>query len=64
LRIRMPELHRPYKVPFYPVVPVLFAAFSALLVVNTIIDQPLKAGMGLILIGIGVPFYFLWDRKR
>ncbi len=64
LRRKMPNHPRPFKVPLYPVVPIVFTVFSAVLVVNTIWDQPVMAGLGLLLIATGVPFYFYWNRKN
>ena len=63
LRKRMPEVHRPYKVWGYPILPGLFVLFCAVLIVNTIISRPREAGIGIVLILIGVPFYFYFARK-
>lgn len=63
LRRKMPDHPRPFKVPLYPIVPIIFTLFSAVLVVRTIWDQPVMAGLGLLLILTGVPFYFYWNRK-
>ncbi len=64
LRKKMPNHPRPFKVPLYPVVPIIFVIFSAVLVVRTIWDQPVLAGLGLLLILSGVPFYFYWDKRN
>jgi basic amino acid/polyamine antiporter, APA family len=64
LRNKMPDAPRPFKVPLYPLVPAIFTIFSAALVVRTIWDQPALAAKGLLLILIGVPLYFYWDRKN
>jgi APA family basic amino acid/polyamine antiporter len=64
LRRKMPGHPRPFKVPLYPVVPIVFTLFSAVLVARTIWDQPVMAGMGLLLILAGVPFYFFWNRRK
>ena len=63
LRRKQPDTPRPYKVPLYPVIPIMFTIFSAVLVVQTIWDQPALAGVGLLLILSGVPFYFYWNGK-
>ncbi|MBX3238376.1 MAG: amino acid permease [Chitinophagaceae bacterium] len=62
LRRKMPEAHRPYKVWGYPVVPAIFIIFCVLLIVNTIIERPEEAGVGLTLIFLGIPFYW-WFNK-
>lgn len=64
LRKRMPDAPRPYKVWGYPVVPALFIIFCILLIVNTVYTRPREAGIGLVLILIGVPLYWLFKRKK
>jgi APA family basic amino acid/polyamine antiporter len=59
LRRRMPDAHRPYKTWGYPVVPALFVLFCMGLFFNTIITRPREAGIGLSLILLGIPVYFL-----
>jgi len=63
LRRRMPHADRPYKVWGYPVVPVLYVLFCIGLVINTLITRPREAAIGLILILLGIPVYFLLQRK-
>jgi len=63
LRRRMPDAHRPYKTWGYPVVPALFVLFCVGLFFNTIITRPREAGIGLSLILLGIPVYFLLERK-
>lgn len=60
LRKKMPDTPRPYKVWGYPVVPAVFIIFSFLFLVNSLISDSGDAAMGLILILIGLPFYFYW----
>jgi APA family basic amino acid/polyamine antiporter len=64
LRRRMPDVHRPYKVWGYPVVPMIFILFCIGLFFNTIITKPREAAIGLILILAGIPVYFFLQRKR
>jgi APA family basic amino acid/polyamine antiporter len=62
LRRRMPNAHRPYKVWGYPFVPAIFILFCVGLFFNTIITRPREAAIGLILIFLGIPVYFLLKR--
>ena len=66
LRRRRPDIERPYKVTGYPLVPLLFIATSAFIVLNTLVTDTRNAGMGLLLIVSGVPVLFLmeWRRRR
>jgi basic amino acid/polyamine antiporter, APA family len=63
LRVKRPDLHRPYRVIGYPVVPVLFVLVSGALLWDTFRNSPRESGIGLVLIVLGLPFYFYW-RKR
>jgi len=62
LRRKQPELERPYKTWGYPWVPLAFIVFAALLVLNTIVNDPRDALIGLALLLTGVPAYAYWRR--
>ncbi|MBA3832963.1 MAG: amino acid permease [Chthoniobacterales bacterium] len=62
-RKRMPEAVRPYRVPCYPWTPLLFIAAAVALVLNTIIAQPARAGIGLGIVLFGTPAYLIWRPK-
>lgn len=62
LRRRMPDAYRPYKVWGYPVVPAIFILFCIGLFFNTIITRPREAAIGLALIFLGIPVYFILKR--
>jgi APA family basic amino acid/polyamine antiporter len=55
---------RPYRTWGYPIVPVLFAAGSLLLVVNTLVERPAESLIGLVLVALGLPMYWRWSRER
>jgi APA family basic amino acid/polyamine antiporter len=63
LRRTMKDAPRPYRVTGYPVLTGLFVVFCLVLVVVTVIERPRDAGLGLVLIMTGLPFYLYW-RKR
>jgi basic amino acid/polyamine antiporter, APA family len=64
LRFKMPNEHRPFKVPLYPVLPILFTLFSAFLVYYSIQESPGNAIIGLLLVSLGFPiYYFLKNRS-
>ena len=65
LRRRRPDLPRPYKAFGYPLVPLLYLAIAAFLLVFIAVGDPANAGLGAVLIAAGVPFYWWWrGRKR
>jgi len=60
----MKDVRRPYKVFGYPWIPGFFVLFCILLVVVTIIQNPRDAGIGLLLVLIGLPLYFIWKKRN
>lgn len=63
LRIKRPDMPRPYRTIGYPVVPIVFVLGIACLVVSTLLKSPRESLMGLGLISLGLPFYFFWKRR-
>lgn len=64
LRKKFPNLPRPYKTWGYPVVPIIFIAASAGILLNTLIEKPVESLAGLVLTALGIPVYFYWKRKK
>ena len=64
LRRTHASVPRPYRTWGYPMVPVLFAAGSLLLVVNTLVERPAESLIGLVLVALGLPMYWRWSRER
>ena len=63
LRRRRPDLKRPFRVPGYPLVPLLFVLVTLVLLYSTLRASPRESGIGLVLILLGLPFYFHWKRR-
>ena len=59
-RRRSAGTFRSYRVPGYPVTPLVFIAAAAALVLNTIITQPRRAALGLGIVLAGAPVYAIW----
>ncbi len=64
LRRTRPDLPRPFRVPGYPWVPVLFMVASGGVLLSTLLESPVEslAGAGLTLLGI--PVYRWWRRRQ
>lgn len=63
-RRRAPGAARPFRVPGYPITPLLFVAAALAVVVNTVVTQPGRAALGLIVTVIGAPVFFIWRARR
>lgn len=59
-RKRYPDAERPYRTFGYPVVPIVFLLVTAWLLLQTLYDDPYNSliGIGLILLGLPVYYYF------
>jgi len=64
LRKKMPDAHRPYKAFGYPFVPALYIVLTSLVCLDLLVYKTFNTGMGLVIIAIGVPVYFLFKRKN
>ncbi len=64
LRFKRPDLPRPYRTLGYPVIPAIFVIAISCLVVSTLLKSPRESLMGLVLISVGLPFYFYWKRRQ
>ena len=59
---RRPDYAPGYRVPGYPALPALFAAVSATIAVSQLISDPRDGLIGLLVVGAGIPVYYLSRR--
>lgn len=67
LRVRRPELQRPFRAPGYPLLPALFTLAALGITVSAILSSPLHALFGLALVFTGLPLYGIFairNKKR
>ena len=64
LRSRRPDLERPYRVWGYPIVPLLYIAGAATIVIVLFIYRPATTWPGLVIVLTGFPVYELFRRRR
>ena len=58
LRRKRPQLARPFRV--HAALPVAFAVAALAIILNSLVRSPRESGIGLGLVLLGVPVYFLW----
>ena len=63
LRKREPDLARPYKVPLYPVIPIIATLGGLFILATTLITQTSLAVTGILITLLGVPVYFVSNKK-
>lgn len=64
LRKKRAEVDRPYKAFGYPVLPALYIFLASSISLILLIYKPDFTWPGLVIVLIGVPVYFLWNRKH
>ena len=64
LRRKEPNMPRPYRVPGYPWVPIVFGITAFAIVVNTLIQTPKESIIGLAFIALGIPIYWIQKTVR
>ena len=64
LRRTRPDLPRPVKAFGYPVLPALYMAAVAVLLVVLLVYRPLYTWPGLLIVALGIPVYAVWRRAR
>jgi basic amino acid/polyamine antiporter, APA family len=62
-RRKHPGMPRPFSTPGYPLTPLLFVASAVAIVINTIVSQPGRAAIGLGLVLLGMPAFYMWRRR-
>jgi APA family basic amino acid/polyamine antiporter len=62
-RKNKPNAVRPYKTILYPLTPMIFIGISVWFIISTLIENPKQAIAGLILLGAGIPLFYLFKRK-
>jgi basic amino acid/polyamine antiporter, APA family len=64
LRRRHPEWPRPYRTWGYPATPIVYVGICVLVLVYTLVNQPVESGWGLAILACGLPAYLYWKRRR
>jgi len=54
----------PYRMPGFPVVPILFATASVSILTLAYLERPVESTFALLTVGAGIPFYFFFRRVR
>jgi APA family basic amino acid/polyamine antiporter len=64
LRRKMPDVERPYKAFGYPVIPALYIILTTLICIDLLVYKTFNCGMGLLIIALGVPVYFIFKKSK
>jgi APA family basic amino acid/polyamine antiporter len=64
LRVKRPEMERPYKAIGYPVLPALYIVLAGAVEILLLIYKPSYTWPGLLIVLLGIPVYFYWQRRE
>lgn len=64
LRKKQPNAERPYKVFAYPVLPAIYIITALAISIDLLIEIPRSTWPGIIIVLIGIPFYFIMKRSE
>jgi APA family basic amino acid/polyamine antiporter len=64
LRKKEPNTERPYKAFGYPIIPALYIIITLGICIDLLIYDFRNAGMGLFIVLLGIPVYYLIESKR
>ncbi len=62
LRFKRPEAERPYKAFGYPVIPAVYILLATAIMIILLIYKPTFTLRGLVIVLIGIPVYYIWNR--
>jgi len=64
LRKKKPDADRPYKVIGYPILPAIYIIVALAIAVDLLIMIPKTTWPGIIIVLLGIPFYFILKKKQ
>lgn len=64
IRKKEPQLNRPFKVPLYPIIPIVFLTGATALLIGAIADADKTGWFSLAVLLIGIPVNLIWHKIR
>lgn len=62
LRVKRPDIPRPYKAFGYPVIPALYIVLTLAIMIILLIYKPNYTFPGLVIVLLGIPVFYLWRK--
>ena len=64
LRKKEPNVDRPYKAFGYPIIPAIYIILTSLICITLLIHDTTNTGLGLFIVALGIPVYYLTKSKK
>jgi len=61
-RYKEPDTPRPFKVPFFPVVPLVYIILTVLIMTATLITKTVPSLIALGVVALGIIIFYIWQR--
>jgi APA family basic amino acid/polyamine antiporter len=62
LRVKKPDIPRPYKAFGYPIIPAIYVLTTTFIMIILLIYKPNYTFPGLIIVLLGIPVFYLWKK--
>ena len=57
-------MERPYKVPLYPIIPLIAILAGSFVLINTLFTQFILAIIGILITTLGIPVYYYKKKQK
>jgi APA family basic amino acid/polyamine antiporter len=64
LRRKRANVVRPIRVPFYPILPIVYIMFNSWIMFYLLVNKPYESGLGLLFVAVGAVFYFVVSKRK
>jgi APA family basic amino acid/polyamine antiporter len=61
-RYKKPDIHRPFKAPLFPVVPIIYLVLSSCIMVTTLITETIPSLFAVGVVALGIGIFLVWQR--
>jgi APA family basic amino acid/polyamine antiporter len=61
-RYKKPDIHRPFKAPLFPVVPIIYLVLSSCIMVTTLITETIPSLFAVGVVAVGIGIFLVWQR--
>ncbi len=62
MRYKSPDIHRPFKVPFFPITPIIYILLTLGMMIASLITWTKTSLFAIGVVGIGIVIFFIWKR--
>jgi APA family basic amino acid/polyamine antiporter len=61
IRHSRPDLKRSYRVPFYPIVPLVYISFTVTMMIAALLKWTTASFVAIAVVILGIPIFYVWQ---